>query len=204
MGVAKPPNRNEMCQAKIVALLLINCAILKVSGSPLPLATGEEEKDVAYDQIDRNARDLEVERRQSSNDTDGDDKFVESCRKSGLCPEGIASFAAAGAAMGLLGCLACVTWHWEVQAERRARIKMAQARNRDVDRLAESRRDTSVHESIKTAEEEGRMFGVEHDDLGMEMSDAASSSDEHRALLRSEDRSPIKSEPLTPNIEVTQ
>ena len=200
---------------KILVLLLLSRAILNVSASPLSLAAEEDEPSygqIYAESLDRNEKDIET--RQSSNDTD--DSFVTSCRIKGVCPEGIASIIAAGTAMGLLGCLACVMWHWEVQGERKARIKMAQSRNRDIDRLAESRKATSLQESIKTTEEEGRMFGVEHEDLGMEMSDA-SSSDEQRALLKSEERkqpsprselpsihSPTRSEPVNADVEVIQ
>lgn len=201
---------------KALVILLLSGAILNVSANPLPLA---DEDDLSYDEtyvknLERLPRDIE-ERQSSSNETDG---FVRSCKIKGVCPEGIASIVAAGTAMALLGCLACAMWHWEVQGERKARIRMAQSRNRDIDRLAESRRPASLQASIKTTEEEGRMFGVEHEDLGMEMSDA-SSSDEQRALLKSEEKkssphsprselpfshSPTRSEPVSANVEVIQ
>lgn len=74
----------------------------------------------------------------SERDVNNTSYFERACRTKTLCPEGIANIVVGGIMFGLLGCFACVMWQWEVQGDRKARIRMALARNREIDRQMEA------------------------------------------------------------------
>ncbi len=118
---------------------------------------------------------------------------LDDCRTSGLCPEGIANIVAGLSAMLFLSILACVLWHWEVQLERRTRVRLALERNRTIDRqMAEDKKkrqkrvDNFIAKSQQQEEEEGTVGGgaslVERS-LQEVTSDSELSSDEHKQLL---------------------
>ena len=76
----------------------------------------------------------------TSSTTEEEDSFARACRTKTLCPEGIANIVVGGLMFGFLGCFACAMWQWEAHAERRARINIALARNREIDRQIEAAR----------------------------------------------------------------
>lgn len=76
----------------------------------------------------------------SSTTEEEEDSFARACRTKTLCPEGIANIVVGGLMFGFLGCFACAMWQWEAHAERRARINIALARNREIDRQIEAAR----------------------------------------------------------------
>uniref|UniRef100_A0A1X7SUH1 Uncharacterized protein n=1 Tax=Amphimedon queenslandica TaxID=400682 RepID=A0A1X7SUH1_AMPQE len=79
-------------------------------------------------------------REENATESSPEGSFERACRTKTLCPEGISNIVIGGLLFGFLGCFACAMWQWEVQAERRARINMALARNREIDRQIEAAR----------------------------------------------------------------
>ena len=93
------------------------------------------------DEIERYERSPTSEisiRDDSNSSTNGSSSdSLSDCDIAGLCPEGIANIVAGLSAIGFLGVLACILWNWEVQAERKARIRLALERNRTIERQME-------------------------------------------------------------------
>ena len=79
-------------------------------------------------------------REENSTESSPEGSFERACRTKTLCPEGISNIVIGGLMFGFLGCFACAMWQWEVQADRRARINIALARNREIDRQIEAAR----------------------------------------------------------------
>ena len=132
----------------------------------------------------------------NSSSSNNSTNSLEDCKTSGLCPEGIANIVAGLTAISFLAILACILWHWEVQSERKTRIKMALERNEAIDRqMAEEkiRRQERVDQFIERSQEESKTVGVERDhtpqveetdrNLQDMTSDSELSSDERKELL---------------------
>ena len=146
----------------------------------------------------------------TSNSTTAPDS-LEDCRTSGLCPEGIANIVAGLSAVLFLGVLACVLWHWEIQLERKTRVRLALERNRTIDRQMtedkkkrQERVDNFIANSQQRGEEErtigGRASLVEKS-LQEVTSDSELSSDEHKQLLSEKTR--VADQELTVAAEIS-
>ena len=142
---------------------------------------------------------------------DGNSSFfgsLQECRTKGLCPEGIANIVAGALALSILGLLACILWHWDAQADRKARIRHAMERNKIIDQQMEEerkKRHERAEQFIAQAQEEGRTAGApDHGGLEMSMQDMTSdselSSDERKGLLQVKSKSPTSD--LTVTAEV--
>lgn len=94
--------------------------------------------------------------------------FERSCRTKTLCPEGISNIVIGGVLFGFLGCFACAMWQWEVQTDRKARIRIALARNREIDRQLEAARLSQQQQAPPPAppieEEEYKTTGSRQED----------------------------------------
>ena len=137
----------------------------------------------------------------SSNSTTAPDS-LEDCRTSGLCPEGIANIVAGLSAVFFLGVLACVLWHWEIQLERKTRVRLALERNRTIDRQMvedKKKRQDRVDNFIAKSQQRGEGEGEEErtirggaslveKSLQEVTSDSELSSDEHKQLLSEKTR----------------
>lgn len=129
-------------------------------------------------------------------DRNNSSSSLEDCRGSGLCPEGIANITLGLAAISVLGILACILWHWEVQSERKTRIKLALERNKIIDRQMEEEKKNKqerVEQFIAKSKESvsqrsPELDGVDSNCVAMDntllqASDSELSSDERKELL---------------------
>lgn len=113
---------NIPSMAAALPLLLLVCrASLSLSASLQP-----QGQSISYSQ------DLS-ERQENGSTATG----LQACATS-FCPEAIANVTAVVVAVVVLFCLGCFLWHCQVQQERADRIKQAMARNKALDKHAET------------------------------------------------------------------
>ena len=192
-------------------LLLFTAYLLACNGAPMNLWRTELDERVTVEIPERTVyyrrtawvvtRDI-----RSNSSTANSTDSLQDCKTSGLCPEGIANIVAGFSAITILAILACILWHWEVQTERKARIRLALERNKAIDRQMEEdkkRRQERVENFISRSQEESKTVGGERDhtpqleDLDSNLqqeatSDSELSSDERKELLSNKSKTTDK------------
>lgn len=130
-----------------------------------PLGRSDRKSPDMYEGGTQNDK-VKLTRRETENTTEPTDSFERDCRTNTLCAEGIANIVVGGVAFIFLVCLALAMYNWEVQADRKARIRMAIARNQQIDRQIEEakQRQQQMTETIL----EGTMSGEEEKTVGVE------------------------------------
>ena len=212
----------DVCSRKFLCGLCVFLCFLECSSFPIPsYYTNTNVGRVDYDSGSRDKvetrvsnevidvflrEDIELDRNDTQNGTSSRNNLEDCSITNSLCIEGIANFTATGVALIVLGCLACVMWHWEVQGERRARINMAIERNTIIDaQMKESKRKRQqrVDDFIRESQEELKTAGgVEETRVEINLEDTStsefSSGDEKKELL---DDTSMSTEQLTVKAE---
>lgn len=143
--------------------MLLCCYILHAYS--WPLGRSDRKSPDLYEGGAQNDK-VKLTPRETENTTEPTDSFERDCRTKTLCAEGIANIVVGGVAFIFLVCLALAMYNWEVQGDRKARIRMAIARNQQIDRQIEEAKQRQQQMAESTLE--GTMSTEEEKTVGVE------------------------------------